>query len=438
MRHHFFSVLSGACSCSPTWRLFFAFAVSVLLSACGELPVRSDSAPSAIKAAACPAPAPSNLACPSCPVCPAVEPAVPTVPIIPPKPAEKPLQVAEWSDLPGWQDDDLAPAFRAFIASCSRLSRQTLWQSTCVAASQMNSSGENNNTALRAWFEVHFRPWAMTQPDGSRTGLVTGYYEPLLSGSRQRSDKSAVPVFGPPEDMIVVDLAELYPELKHMRLRGRIEGRKLVPYYSRAEWENQESKRSQKAILWVDDPIDFFFMQIQGSGQVQLADGSRVRLNYADQNGHPYRSIGRWLLDQGELKPGEASMQGIRGWVRANPKRLNELLNTNPSLVFFRELPVEGSGPPGALAVPLTPERSIAVDPRHVPLGAPVWLATTRPNSEQTLNRLMVAQDTGGAIRGVVRADFYWGTGDEAGALAGKMRQTGRMWTLLPRSHTPD
>jgi membrane-bound lytic murein transglycosylase A len=231
-------------------------------------------------------------------------------------------------------------------------------------------------------------------------------------------------------------LGDLYPELKHMRLRGRLEGRKLIPYYTRAEWETQESKRSP--MLWIDDPIDFFFLQIQGSGQVRLPDGSRVRLNYADQNGHPYRSIGKWLIDQGELKTGEASMQGIKNWVRANPKRRAELLNANPSVVFFRELPVEGSGPPGALAVPLTPERSIAVDPRHIPLGAPVWLATTRPNSDQPLVRLMLAQDTGGAIRGPVRADFYWGTGDEAGALAGRMRQQGRMWVLLPRGHQPE
>lgn len=390
------------------------------LSACVPLPTRTETPPAKTAAAACPAPAP----CPTCPVCPGVEPA---------KPAEKPLQAAEWADLPGWSADDLQPAFAAFVASCTRLGRQALWQPACTAASQL---GEPGREALRTWFEVNLRPWAATNPDGSRTGLVTGYYEPLLNGSRQRSAKATVPVFGPPDDLVTVDLAELYPELKHMRLRGRLEGRKLVPYYSRAEWENQESKRSP--ILWVEDPIDFFFLQIQGSGQVRLPDGNRVRLNYADQNGHPYRSIGKWLLDQGELKPGEASMQGIKAWVRANPKRRSELLNANPSVVFFRELPVEGNGPPGALAVPLTPERSIAIDPRHIPLGAPVWLATTRPNSEQALTRLMLAQDTGGAIRGVVRADFYWGTGDDAGAMAGKMRQQGRMWVLMPRGWAPE
>ena len=199
----------------------------------------------------------------------------------------------------------------------------------------------------------------------------------------------------------------------------------------------QESKRSQEALLWIDDPIDLFFMQIQGSGQVQLTDGKRVRLNYADQNGHPYRSIGRWLIERGELKAEQASMQGIKSWAKANPALLAELLNSNPSLVFFRELAVEGSGPQGAMGLALTPERSLAIDPRHVPLGAPIWLATTKPNSELALTRLMLAQDTGGAIRGVVRADFYWGSGADAGSQAGKMRQQGRMWVLMPRNYHP-
>jgi membrane-bound lytic murein transglycosylase A len=290
---------------------------------------------------------------------------------------------------------------------------------------------------VRAWFEAQFQPWALVNPDGTRSGLVTGYYEPLLKGSRTRKPPYLSPIFSPPDDMVVVDLSELYPELKHMRLRGRIEGRKLVPYYSRAEWSSQEEQRSAQALLWIDDPIDLFFMQIQGSGQVQLEDNTRIRVGYADQNGHPYRSIGRWLIDQGELKAEQASMQGIKAWAKARPQRLQELLNNNPSLVFFRELPVEGSGPPGALGVPLTPERSIAVDPRQIALGAPIFLATTYPNDPRPLNRLMLAQDTGGAIRGVVRADFYWGSGSEAGALAGRMRQQGAMWALMPRGYTP-
>lgn len=385
--------------------------IPLLLAACTALPTLPG-----IGTTPCPA-------CPVCPACPGSEPA---------KPSAKPLQPAEWSDLPGWPEDDHAAVFAAFRASCATLAKRPLWEGSCTAAQRANTGSD-----LRAWFEAQFRPWALTQPDGSREGLVTGYYEPLVLGSRERKTPYLTPVFGPPDDLIVVDLGALYPELKHMRLRGRLEGRTLVPYYNRADWAAQEATRAQKALLWIDDPLDFFFLQIQGSGQVQLDNGERVRIGYADQNGHPYRSIGKWLIERGELQATQASMQGIKAWAAANPQRLAELMNANPSLVFFRELPAHGSGPPGALGVPLTPGRSIAVDPRHVPLGTPVWLATTQPGTETPLSRTMLAQDTGGAIRGVVRADFYWGSGTEAGSQAGRMKQTGRMWALLPRNHTP-
>lgn len=381
--------------------------LAILLAGCAAVP---------------PAPTVSPL-CTPCPPCPAAE---------APKPAAKSLQPANWADLPGWENDDHAAVLELFKAQCAALGKRPLWLSTCESALKIDS-GE----AARAWFETNFRPWQLVNPDGNREGLVTGYYEPVVRGSRTRKPPYLTPVFGPPDDLIVVELAELYPELRHLRLRGRIEGRKLVPYYSRADWAKEEPRRAEQALLWVSDPVDFFFLQIQGSGQVELDGGGRVRIGYADQNGHPYRSIGTWLIERGELKSHEASMQGIKAWAEKNPQRLQELLNANPSLVFFRELKAEGSGPPGALGVPLTPERSLAVDPRHTPLGAPVWLATTRPNSDRTLARLMLAQDTGGAIKGPVRADFYWGTGPEAGNLAGRMKQRGQMWVLLPRWHEP-
>lgn len=389
-------------------RLLFVFFTLVLLYGCTSQPTRG----------------PETTACVpcSCDTCPIV---------VPPKPTEKPLQSANWSDLPDWAEDGLKPGFEAFLASCKVLEKQTTWTATCASARTTAP------TELRAWFEAKFQPWQLVNPDGEREGLVTGYYEPVLKGGRQRKPPYVVPVFGAPDDLITVDLSEVYPELKNMRLRGRITGHKLVPYFPRSEWAKQEQKRAGEALLWLADPIDFFFMQIQGSGQIQFDDGSSVRLAYADQNGYPYRSVGKWLVDQGELKAEEASMQGIKAWADEHPQRLQELLNTNPSLVFFRELPVAGSGPPGALTVPLTPERSIAVDPRITPLGAPVWLATTYPLSDQPLRRLMLAQDTGGAIRGAVRADFYWGSGTEAGNKAGKMRQKGRMWVLLPKGYLP-
>jgi membrane-bound lytic murein transglycosylase A len=270
-------------------------------------------------------------------------------------------------------------------------------------------------------------------PDGSDSGTITGYYEPLLKGSRTRSSTYRFPIYAVPDDLLTVDLGEVYPEVKNLRLRGRLDGKRVVPYFPRADIEGGRGGAAGKELLWVDDAVDLFFLQVQGSGRVALDTGETVRVGYADQNGYPYRSIGRVLVDRGELTLDQASMQGIKAWAARNPERLAELLNQNASYVFFKESPVTSDGPAGSLGVPLTAGRSLAVDTRAVPLGAPVFLATTFPNSTQPLNRLMVAQDTGGAIRGAVRADFYWGFGEEASTQAGRMRQNGRMWALLPR-----
>lgn len=365
--------------------------------------------------------------CPPCPVC------VRCPEIEPQRPAAKALQAAAWSDLPDWQKEDMRAAWPAFLQSCRALSSKTaVWKEICTRAALLDPEGENVG-AVRAFFERHFQPYSATQPDGKTEGLVTGYYEPLLKGNLHRGGAAKVPVYGVPEDLLTIDLGELYPDLKHLRLRGRLLGQKIVPYFDRREIEEKRGPRLGTPLLWVNDPIEFFFLQIQGSGRVQLPDGKLVRLGYADQNGHPYHSIGRLLIERGWLKPGEASMQGIQAWARSNPGRLQEILHANPSYVFFRILPDAQGGPLGALGVPLTAERSLAVDPRHIPLGAPVYLATTHPNSSQTLNRLMMAQDTGGAIKGVVRADFFWGFGPQAGEQAGRMKQTGRLWVLLPK-----
>jgi len=262
--------------------------------------------------------------------------------------------------------------------------------------------------------------------------MITGYYEPVVPGSRSRTERYRHPVYGVPDDLVAVELESVNLDLKGMRLRGRLEGNRLVPYWSRAEIEAQTLFRAP-VLAWVEDPVELFFVQIQGSGQIELAQGERLRLGYADQNGHPYRSLGRILVERRELTLDQASMQDIKAWAAANPGKLREALDSNPSYVFFRAMPPSADGPTGTLGVPLTAGHSIAVDPRSVPLGAPVFLATTMPLSSQPLHRLMAAQDTGGAIRGTVRADFYWGTGSEAGALAGRMRQQGRMWILWPR-----
>ena len=371
---------------------------------------------------------------PACPPCSVVAPPE-TAPAAPPA---KPLQAARWADLPGWGDDDLTAAWPAFLQSCRALASKPKWLLWRAACAEAKTLPANDGAALRRFFEARFAPYLLTNPDGTTSGLITGYYEPLLRGSRRRSATFSQAVLGVPADLLTIELADVLPDLKGMRLRGRLQGNKVIPYYSRADINARESSYADRVLLWVDDAVELFFLQIQGSGRVRLPDGSMVRLGYADQNGHPYQSIGRVLIERGELKPEQASMQGIQAWARANPEKLNELLNANPSYVFFREVAAKaGEGPQGALGVPLSAERSIAVDPRQVPLGAPVFLATTQPASATPLRQLMLAQDTGGAIRGVVRADFFWGFGEQAGNKAGKMKQQGQMWVLLPPGVAP-
>ena len=373
---------------------------------------------------------PPAAGCKPCAACPACPPAATVPPAA--APFSRVLQPANWTDLPGWKEDDLAAAWPAFMASCRGVASRphgASWKRVCDLARTADGKAGNDP---RRFFETQLKPYAIQAADGNAGGLVTGYYEPLLRGSRTRTKGFEQPVRGVPEDLLTIDLSALFPELKDKRVRGRLEGNKVVPYWSRAEIAARGDKLPSRTLLYVDDAVELFFLQVQGSGRVSLPDGTLARLNYADQNGYPYQSIGRVLVDRGELKLEEASMQGIQAWARANPGRLQELLNANPSYVFFREVPNSKEGPVGALGVPLTAERSIAVDPRSVPLGAPVFLATTRPNSSKPLNRLVLAQDTGGAIKGAVRADFFWGFGKEAGEQAGRMKQSGRMWVLLP------
>jgi membrane-bound lytic murein transglycosylase A len=340
------------------------------------------------------------------------------------------LKPVNWEAVDGFYRDELAQAWDAWKIGCSTLKNRAEWQTACEAAAAIRKP---TNVSVRAYFKQHFTAYQATNVDGSDSGLITGYYMPLLKGSRQKSDKYPYPIYARPDDLITVDLANVYPELANKRVRGRLIESRLVPYYDRAEIERQPASLQGKELLWVDDIIDLFFLQIQGSGIVQLENGERVPVGYADQNGHGYQSIGRLLVERGELTLDKASMQGIKDWARNNPDKLRDLLNSNPSYVFFRELPAGLPGPIGALGVPILAERTVAIDPKHIPLGAPVFLATTHPNSDKPLKRLMMAQDTGGAIKGGVRADFYWGAGTEAGRKAGAMKQPGRIWVLLPK-----
>ena len=355
----------------------------------------------------------------------------------------KPLKPASWSDLPGWTNDQaLAEASPALLQSCNALGKKNGWQEACAAFKSLSDADRKNPATLRTYYQKFYKPYQLVQNDGAGNGLFTGYYEPLLNGAHHHSPKARYPIYGVPPNLLTIELGDLFPELKGKRVRGRLtDGNKVVPYWTRGEIEAEPARLNARTLAWVDDPIELFFLQIQGSGRIQMPDGSRLRIGYADQNGQPYKSIGTVLIQRGDLSSDKASMQGIQAWARSNPAKVQALLNENPSYVFFRNLPTDpnnpDAGPPGALGVPLTPGRSIAIDPRATPLGAPVWLDTTYPNSNQPLQRLVLAQDTGGAIKGAVRADFFWGFGPEAGREAGRMKQTGQMWVLLPPGAVP-
>ncbi len=333
--------------------------------------------------------------------------------------------------MPGWDQDDLRQAWPAFSASCGVLGRKEEWKSACAAA-QGVSAGDVQ--AIRNYFETWFVPNQIRAADGADSGLITGYYEAMLHGSRHRGGTYQSPLYKVPDDLLTIELASVYPELKGKRLRGRLVGKKVVPYSTRAEIARADM--SGKELLWVNDPVEAFFLEVQGSGRVLLDNGDTVRVTYADQNGHPYKAIGRWLIDQGELSAAEATAQGIKAWIAAHPARRQELFNVNPSYVFFREerLPDPSVGPKGALGVPLMAGRSVAIDPQVLPLGAPIFLSTTEANSAVPLQRLVMAQDTGGAIRGAVRADFFFGFGSDAMENAGRMKQRGQIWVLMPKS----
>lgn len=340
------------------------------------------------------------------------------------------LRASGWEDLNGFAQEDLVAAWPAWLQSCSAIKTRQAWQAACEAATKLNVP---DNSTIAAYFRQYFVVYRATNSDGTDSGLITGYYEPILKGSRSKTPRYQYPLYAKPNDLITVELGDVYPELANKRVRGRLLTNKLVPYYKRGEIEVEASPLKGNELLWLDDPVEAFFLQIQGSGLVQLDSGEQVHVGYADQNGHAYNSIGKLLIERGELTADKASMQGIKDWARANSGKLRDLLNNNPSYVFFRELPSGLPGPLGALGVPILAERSVAVDPRFIPLGAPVFLDSTFPNSSLPLKRLMMAQDTGGAIKGGVRADFFWGSGNNAGKQAGAMKQQGRMWVLLPK-----
>ncbi len=344
------------------------------------------------------------------------------------------LKKSDWSAIESsLESDNLLPAWTAWLRSCSTLKQKDAWKKVCDLTDNIK---EPSNENIQNYFKKYFNVYTATNLDGSDTGMITGYYQPILKGSKVKTAQYKVPLYTTPKDLITVDLSEVYPELKSKRLRGKLAGNKLVPYLSRAEIDGQGSPLAGNEIVWVEDPVEAFFLEIQGSGIIHFDNGDIMQIGYADQNGYPFKAIGSTLIQKKEITMAEASMEGIKNWARKNISKLREFLNINASYVFFRKLPDDLPGPIGALGVSIEAERSVAIDPKFIPLGAPIFLSTTQPNTTDPLERLMVAQDTGGAIRGGVRADFYWGSGYEAGRKAGSMKQQGKIWTLLPKDYT--
>jgi membrane-bound lytic murein transglycosylase A len=323
-----------------------------------------------------------------------------------------------FAELPGWERDRALELWPALRRSCERPAPG--WAALCADA-LLNAPADD--AAARAWLAQRLQPYRVEAPDGNAEGLITGYYEPLIDASRLPRVGFRVPLHAPPADL---------------------NARK--PYWTRHELDTLPAAQAAlrgREIAYVADAFDALVLQIQGSGRLRVTEPNgrvqTVRVAFAGHNGHPYGSVGGWLVRQGELRASEASLPAIRDWARRHPARLSEMLWSNPRVVFFREqpLPDPAVGPLGAQGVALTPGRSIAVDPLALPYGAPVWIATTEPLSATPLQRLAMAQDTGSAIAGAVRADYFWGWGDTAEQQAGRMKQPLRMWVLWPRGAAP-
>jgi membrane-bound lytic murein transglycosylase A len=353
------------------------------------------------------------------------------------------LVPVDYDQLAGWAEDSLADALPALRLSCQRLEARgdgepvgprglagtvADWREPCAAFGAIDAS---DHEGVRVVFQAWFDPFQALDEDRPE-GTFTGYYEPDLKGALTPASPKAMPLYRRPPDLISVDLARFRADLAGTQIVGRVAAGTLEPYLTRTDIETGALAGQNLELLWIDDPIDAFFLHIQGSGRVLLPGGSVQRVGFAASNGLRFRGIGRILLDEGLIGPGEASMQGVRAWLRANPDQAREMMRRNDRFIFFRF--IDAKGPIGTQGVPLTAERSLAVDPAFLPLGVPLFLDTTWPGSDRPLRRLMVAQDTGSAIKGPVRGDVFWGSGEAALEYAGRMHQKGIYYLFLPRA----
>ena len=364
------------------------------------------------------------------------------------------VRLLTFDELSGWRVDELHGALAAFQASCPKLTNtkntrvamrdmSADWRRLCQIADEQGAAG------ARAFFETHFTP-VLLEPPGpgwfarlkgqkKSTALFTGYYEPELAASPSPNEIHSAPVLSRPDDLIHVDLGRFKADLTGDSIAGRVVNGRLEPYADRAAIIAGEIADRSQTIAWVD-PVELFFLQIQGSGRLRFDNGDVYRVGYDGKNGHPYTAIGRVLVERGEMPLENVSLQSIKAWLAANRGEVaDELLAQNASYVFFRSSHISDPlvGPVGAQGVALTPERSVAVDRRYYPLGAPVWIEMDTPGPEggaqRSLERLFVAQDVGGAIKGAQRADLFWGAGAYAEEMAGKLRGKGRLVVLLPQ-----
>lgn len=363
-----------------------------------------------------------------------------------PVPPQLTLQVSTFEKLPGWDEASLKKSLSAFQISCKTFLRQDPereagsqciplkikdWHPACREALTLHEVSE---TRARHFFQKWFKPVEFYHKD-SVHGLFTGYYLPLLHGSLTKTDEYHVPIYGLPSNLVTINLGAFSPDLANRRIVARIDNNRVLPFYTREEINQGKLKNKAPVLVWTNSYVEQIFLEIEGSGIIQLPNGDYLYLGYAGENGATYTSIAKVLIDRGILTKDNASMQKIRAYLKAHPKEIMPVINRNKSFVFFQIL--NDTAALGAQGVMLTPGYSLAVDRKWIPLGTPLWLDTTRPNQnsnqQKKLQRLMIAQDTGGAIRGIVRGDVFWGAGDRATYIAGHMKNSGRYWLLLPR-----
>jgi membrane-bound lytic murein transglycosylase A len=338
------------------------------------------------------------------------------------------FQKVEMQNLKGFEKDNLTKALKVFIKDCQASKKNPNLTEVCLQA-QENKTLEN----AKEFFLKYFTAYQILSDKGDNKGLITGYYEPLLQGSYYQTNRYKYPVYAVPKDLLTINLSKAYPSLSNYRLRGKIKGNTVVPYETREEINAIDYKSTQnlKPICFVDNKIDLFFLQIQGSGKVELPNGKFINIGYGGQNGHPYYAIGKKLLEMGVIEKKNISLQSIRKWLVENPDKIDEILNLNKSYVFFRQSEKTATG---SLGTQLTANRNLAVDRKNIPLGFPVFINTTNPITEEPINKLMIAADTGGAIKGKIRADFFFGNGAKARELAGKMKQAGELFVFIPNN----